>query len=133
MISPQKPSENSVLYEDRITRLSDWLRSNTLLPKLEELQRDLDDQGPKVSNVDDIKFLAAMTLRDCTVFVKFFDDRLREPEARIGDLDLKRPGKMAKWQEDENALIDEGWYTGTEAHTQLNNCLLNKESQHLGM
>jgi inositol-pentakisphosphate 2-kinase len=50
------------------------------------------------------------------VFVRFpadaTDDHLIE--ARIGDLDLKSPSKAQYWKDTENALINEGWYTGTE-------------------
>jgi inositol-pentakisphosphate 2-kinase len=58
-----------------------------------------------------------MTLRDCTVFVRFPDDPTHDDwaiEARIGDLDLKSTRKLEYWQSLERALITEGWYEGTE-------------------
>ena len=133
LLFPRNPSDSTESHGFKISRFSNWLRSNTILPRLENLQRDLDRWGPQISDVDDKRFLVAMTLRDCTVFVKFFDDKMYEPEARLGDLDLKSTEKKCKWQRDENALIDEGWYTGTEAHTQPNDCLLNKQRRPLSI
>jgi inositol-pentakisphosphate 2-kinase len=76
----------------------------------------LDPLGVLINDKSNENFRAAMTLRDCTVFVRFpadaADDHLIE--ARIGDLDLKSPDKSQYWKDMENALIDEGWYTGTE-------------------
>ncbi|OQO02172.1 hypothetical protein B0A48_11724 [Cryoendolithus antarcticus] len=54
----------------------------------------------------------AMTLRDCTLFVKLSRGNV---EARLGDLDLKLPEKMAYWKEVESRLRNEGWYGNAEA------------------
>ena len=43
------------------------------------------------------------------------DDPNPKIEARIGDLDLKSKDKRQYWVNTEKTLIDEGWYTGTEA------------------
>jgi len=54
----------------------------------------------------------AMTLRDCTLFLRRSNKGI---EARLGDLDLKQPGKAARWRLIEEGLIEEGWYANTEA------------------
>jgi inositol-pentakisphosphate 2-kinase len=97
-------------------RFKSWLSSNTLLPRLRQVQKALDPIGVLENDQNNDMFRAAMTLRDCSVFVRFpanaADDHLIE--ARIGDLDLKSPNKAQYWKDTENALINEGWYTGTE-------------------
>jgi inositol-pentakisphosphate 2-kinase len=107
------PPEN---HKEMLPRFDSWLSSNTLLPRLRQNQMMLDPIGVLINDKSDDNFRAAMTLRDCTVFVRFpadtADDHLIE--ARIGDLDLKSPDKSQYWKDTENALIDEGWYTGTE-------------------
>lgn len=103
-------------FDEFYPRFSAWLSSTTLLPRLRQIQETLDPVGVLKNNKNDEKFRAAMTFRDCTVFVRFpanaEDDHLIE--ARIGDLDLKSPDKAQYWKDTENALINEGWYTGTE-------------------
>lgn len=60
-----------------------------------------------------------MTLRDCTVFLRFSADGdwsgdEGEVEARLGDLDLKSPDKAGYWEETERGLVEGGWYEGIE-------------------
>jgi inositol-pentakisphosphate 2-kinase len=92
------------------------------------MQMSLDPVGVLKNDKNNERFRAAMTLRDCTVFVRFCSTSNLESggefasngagdrriEARLGDLDLKSPSKSQYWKDTENALIDEGWYTGTE-------------------
>ncbi|KAK4623537.1 Inositol-pentakisphosphate 2-kinase [Fulvia fulva] len=54
----------------------------------------------------------AMTLRDCSLFIKRSDKGI---EARLGDLDLKQPEKLPRWKTIESILIKNGWYTNTES------------------
>lgn len=49
----------------------------------------------------------AMTLRDCTLFMRLSAGRV---EARLGDLDLKSASNMGKWRDVEGNLIGGGWY-----------------------
>jgi inositol-pentakisphosphate 2-kinase len=86
----------------------------------------------------------AMTLRDCTLYVrrngeqgsddgsddenyaaggsKRADDGVEGGtsegdstiEARLGDLDLKLPGRLDYWKRTEQDLVDGGWYTNEE-------------------
>ena len=99
-----------------INRFARWLQTNQLLDRLRDEQYTLDRVGVMEADHTDEKFRAAMTLRDCTVFVRFpanaeADDQI---EARLGDLDLKSPDKAQYWKDTERALVEEGWYTGTE-------------------
>jgi len=112
ILSPPQPTHAALM---RMTR---WLETNTLLERLRAYQVLLDKKGPLNPDVDGEDFLLAMTLRDCTVFMRFqdIDDPNAKIEARIGDLDLKSKDKKQYWVSTEKALIDEGWYTGTEPH-----------------
>lgn len=67
-------------------------------------------QGRDRSAIHDL--CKAMTLRDCTLFLlKRADGQI---EARLGDLDMKHPDKMAKWEATERKLINGGWYVGVD-------------------
>ncbi|KAH8805545.1 inositol-pentakisphosphate 2-kinase [Xylogone sp. PMI_703] len=101
-----------------------WLRTNTLLPKLRRLQAELDPKGV-LEDPEDDKLRIAMTLRDCTVYLRFRpkgvksengceNDEDPEVDARLGDLDLKSSAKVSYWTKMERDLIEEGWYTGSE-------------------
>jgi inositol-pentakisphosphate 2-kinase len=98
-------------------RLTKWLQSTTLLSQLRDVQESMDPKGVFTADLRSEKFCLAMTLRDCTVFLRLpanaSDDK--NIEARLGDLDLKSPDKAEYWMETERKLIDEGWYQGTES------------------
>jgi inositol-pentakisphosphate 2-kinase len=82
----------------------------------------------------------AMTLRDCTVFIRIIrtDTGSCTIEAKLGDLDPKPPEeeKVTKWAKDERSLVVDGHYEGIETvQTHSNNgceteevCMLWKES-----
>lgn len=53
-----------------LSRLADFLYENPLLRRLQQLQLDLDRVGILEADVTSREFLTAMTLRDCTLFVK---------------------------------------------------------------
>jgi inositol-pentakisphosphate 2-kinase len=58
-----------------------------------------------------------MTLRDCSVYVRFpakEKDDEKMVEARLGDLDVKSAEKGGAWKRQERELIEGGWYTGSE-------------------
>ncbi|RDL37420.1 uncharacterized protein BP5553_04853 [Venustampulla echinocandica] len=102
-------------------RLQRWLESNTLLKRLRDAQCNLDRKGTFETDPGDESFRLAMTLRDCSLYVRLpvdgkDDDKI---EARIGDLDLKSPDKGDYWKTVERQLIDEGWYMGTEKKEDL--------------
>ncbi|KAM7191451.1 hypothetical protein V8F33_008927 [Rhypophila sp. PSN 637] len=129
--------------------LSRWLEGNSLLKRLELAQRANDDpeqqldlgrngeRGKKrkggclaaLVGQENPELDLAMTLRDCTCFVRIpgpssstnstgagaaTEEDLEgvEVEAKLGDLDKKNgPAKLATWQAMERRLIDEGFYT----------------------
>ena len=88
--------------------------AQALLRQLRYWQTELDKYGVlNVSNDDGISDLCkAMTLRDCTLYVRGSDNDI---EARLADLDLKRPQKLSSWRKIEQHLIEGGWYTNTES------------------
>lgn len=102
--------------KDNIERLARWINKTSLLRRLRDIQITKDTQGVLAPDRATNGLLVAMTLRDCSVFVRFPADPANdeEIEARIGDLDVKSPAKLRYWQASERALIDEGWYMGTE-------------------
>jgi inositol-pentakisphosphate 2-kinase len=61
-----------------------------------------------------MKLCKAMTLRDCTLFLKRSGSHI---ETRLADLDLKTPGKLARWKKVEQDLVTNGWYTNMEDKT----------------
>lgn len=98
-----------------------------LLQKLKHLQEAGDPFGILDANRTDPwskEFLTAMTLRDCTLFLRISENCI---EAKLGDLDSKTPnaGKLEYWRCLEKVLIQEGWYMGEEKEKQANDCLLN--------
>ena len=98
-----------------IIRFANWIRATPLLCRLRDVQLQLDQVGVLQGDASDENLRAAMTLRDCTVFVRFPDDGNDDKiEARLGDLDVKSPAKIDHWRDTEQRLIRGGWYTGKE-------------------
>ncbi|CAL3968432.1 unnamed protein product [Diplocarpon coronariae] len=99
-----------------IERFARWIQGTTLLKRLRDRQLAMDQRGIIDPDLSNENLLVAMTLRDCTVFVKFLAEVNNDEdiEARIGDLDVKSPQKAAYWKETETPLIAEGWYAGLE-------------------
>ncbi|RKF74676.1 Inositol-pentakisphosphate 2-kinase [Golovinomyces cichoracearum] len=108
-------------------RFVDWIRDYSLLRRLGEIQARLDSTGVLNADPLDKELLIAMTLRDCTVFLRISKDS-DKIEARIGDLDLKCATKIPSWKQKENQLISGGWYQGNESESlrQPNNCVLSR-------
>ncbi|KAA8648858.1 Inositol-pentakisphosphate 2-kinase, partial [Aspergillus tanneri] len=95
-------------------RLAKVLYRNSTLQTLlghQKVARDVGLLGPPPQSRE--KSLA-MTLRDCTMFIKMPPDDGDAVEIRLGDLDLKTGagGKAQYWVDLENQLITEGWYMG---------------------
>lgn len=109
-------------------RMTEWLLDNPLLRRLAYYQQINDRVGPIEGDVTDERFLIAMTLRDCSLYFRFpLHDNGTEIEARIGDLDLKLPSKAQYWRETEEALINGGYYMGTEKRLQPLSCNLTPD------
>jgi inositol-pentakisphosphate 2-kinase len=110
-------------------RLADWLRTNTLLERLRAAQMLNDPSGPLKACEFDPKFQLAMTLRDCTVFVRIPADPGRPVEAKLGDMDQKNwEDKLGYWQSMESRLVEEGYYAGKEEPRQVTDCQLQRRT-----
>ncbi|KKK20354.1 hypothetical protein ARAM_003311 [Aspergillus rambellii] len=112
-------------YKDHV-RLARTLYRNSTLLKLLAHQKNLKDVGllgPPPHSRD--KSLA-MTLRDCTMFIKMSRNDRGLVEIRLGDLDLKTGtgGKAQYWLDLESRLINEGWYTGARTNSHPCDCAL---------
>lgn len=98
-------------------RLRDFLLKDPLLRCLRQLQVDKDPRGVLSAGVISEDLLAAMTLRDCTLYLRVDQDSI---DARLGDLDLKTGERKAEyWRGLERELIEGGWYTATEKETLM--------------
>ncbi|KAL8793182.1 MAG: hypothetical protein Q9195_004212 [Heterodermia aff. obscurata] len=109
-------------------QLTKWFPESPLLQRLKQLQKNLDPDGVLKADLQSPNFLTAMTIRDCTLFLKIPRSCSGAIEARLGDLDLKsgRGEKAEYWIRTERRLIDEGWYTCTERRraSEINECFL---------
>ncbi|KAL9117312.1 MAG: hypothetical protein Q9187_006153 [Circinaria calcarea] len=113
------------------SRILDFIYQSPLLPSLKEQQVQLDPIGVFAISNDSIDFMTAMTLRDCTLFVKINQSQDFEIEARLGDLDLKSPSKFDYWRSLERELIDGGWYTGTKEYPAMGSARCSLEAAEL--
>ena len=115
--------------EDKVQRFAEWLERTTIIENVKQRQIELDQVGVLEGDVNDENFLCAMTLRDCTVFIRTSPAAVTEWDCRIGDLDLKSRDKREYWRSVEKLLIKEGWYEGTEKEEdrQPNMCRLNPD------
>ncbi|KAM3416579.1 Inositol-pentakisphosphate 2-kinase [Cercospora zeina] len=121
----RKAAVHAITTDDRIRDYL-LLGAQPLLQQLRTCQLEFDRDGVmRATGVDSVLLLCrAMTLRDCTLFVKRSGNRI---DARLGDLDLKHPEKIARWKRVEELLISDGWYTNTEPkehHVKEKICLL---------
>lgn len=96
-------------------RIREYLlgQAQALLQQLRNSQMSLDSKGVlSTTGAENIYSLCkAMTLRDCTLFIKRSGKII---DARLGDLDLKQPEKLARWRMVESTLINDGWYMNAE-------------------
>ncbi|CUS07137.1 unnamed protein product [Tuber aestivum] len=93
-----------------------------ILPSEDEIRRACLATGekyePALSDEDDI--WTAMTLRDCSLFLKVWVRKRRgkgmeaKIDAKVGDLDLKggEGGRAVYWRDVERRLRMGGWYSG---------------------
>jgi inositol-pentakisphosphate 2-kinase len=108
------------------------LQTNALLPRLRAAQLANDVAGPLgVDAHDDTAALQlAMTLRDCTCFVRIPGDPGLPVEAKLADLDKKNAAaKLGYWQTMERRLVEGGYYEGREGERVGTDCLLEREAR----
>ncbi|MCJ1311727.1 Inositol-pentakisphosphate 2-kinase [Agyrium rufum] len=105
---PDLETENMVKEGVKI-----FIHDTLLLTKLRDLQTKYDPKSflDESEDQDEENIRLAMTLRDCTLFLKIRRDSGKVLEARLGDLDLKSSKKLAHWKAVERQLIDSGWYS----------------------
>jgi inositol-pentakisphosphate 2-kinase len=94
-----------------------------LMQHLRATQRELDNgiltrpTSPDFArDAFDYRLRQAMTLRDCSWFIKVeydADERVKVV-SKLADLDFKSPDKIEDWVQKERELIDGGWYMGVE-------------------
>jgi inositol-pentakisphosphate 2-kinase len=90
----------------------------TLLQHLLNLQSSLDPRGvlcrPQLDSVSfDHNLRLAMTLRDCSLFIKISYNTagVTGIESKLGDLDFKSAEKIVDWMDKEEQLLRNGSYT----------------------
>lgn len=106
-----------------------WLENNRVVERLRDAQVKNDPDGPlKADASRDPRFQLAMTLRDCTCFIRIPADAGEPVEAKLGDLDKKNgEAKLGYWQSMERRLAEEGYYEGKEVPPQKTTCQLERE------
>lgn len=120
--------DSSVISKPQLGRFVDWLRTNSLVERLRAAQVGNDPDGPLKATVDDPRFRLAMTLRDCTCFIRIPVDTGKPVEAKLGDLDKKNgEAKLGYWQSMERKLADGGYYEGKEVPVQKTACQLEPQ------
>jgi inositol-pentakisphosphate 2-kinase len=103
--------------------LIDWLKNDLILEQLAQLQEKYDPIGPLAASATDPGFPMAMTLRDCTVFLRIDTMAQKVVATKIGDLDEKNiDAKLEYWRQTEKDLVDLGFYT--KPHPGSEPCLL---------
>lgn len=106
-------------------RLADTFEKTGLLERLRTLQTVGDPDQGLFQNPSDPKFGLAMTLRDCSCFVRMPKDESKPVDIKLADVDKKNwKEKQTYWQESHNNLVDNGWYTGEEAQPIETACIL---------
>lgn len=124
LFADEPPMPSQVAQRNRLIH---WLKTNTLLPRLRAAQESNDSNGPLGASAEDRQFQLAMTLRDCTCFVRIPADPALPVEAKLADLDKKNSvAKLGYWQAMERELIDGGYYEGREVPMVRTDCQLEK-------
>ena len=126
--------------EEEIKVFASWISRTPLLRRLRDVQLAMDRHGVLAAETASEELRVAMTVRDCSVFVRLGGSTIEwggrggeesdgEVEARIGDLDVKSPEKLEYWKETERVLVEEGWYGGRvegEGQGGRNTCSLRR-------
>ncbi|MCJ1405900.1 Inositol-pentakisphosphate 2-kinase [Xylographa trunciseda] len=111
-------------------RVVDFLMRDGMLKKLRDLQVRFDPKGSVDGDVEGEEFRVAMTLRDCTLFLRVPSGEGGDVEAKLGDMDLKSGAKAGYWRELEERLVREDWYAVEERDGAAVEtiCLLSRRS-----
>ena len=124
---------------DCCQELADVLYQNKLLLRLRRVQEEwnqvgfsdacIGEQEGRAAIDDGEATAVAMTVRDCTLFIKIqHEGATKRPdiEMRLGDLDPKpaTPANIDKWRAIENRLIGQGWYEAKVGAQSGHRCAL---------
>ncbi|KAI1268674.1 inositol-pentakisphosphate 2-kinase [Xylariaceae sp. FL1019] len=105
-------------------RLAQAFKDTQIFEELRKLQDEGDPGTTLLDNPSDPQFGLAMTLRDCTCFVRMPDDTAKTIEIKLADVDKKNwEEKQSYWRESHENLVKDGWYTNDmdgETDCQLN-------------
>ncbi|KAI1844925.1 hypothetical protein JX266_008941 [Neoarthrinium moseri] len=110
-------------------RLEQAFQKTQIFQKLRTLQVRGDPGDTMFTNPQDEDFGLAMTLRDCTCFVRMPKDAggPGETEIRLADVDRKNwESKAEYWQNSHTNLVEKGFYHGREEPRMETHCLLLK-------
>ncbi|KAH9887519.1 inositol-pentakisphosphate 2-kinase-domain-containing protein [Xylariomycetidae sp. FL2044] len=106
-------------------RLGAALRSSGLLERLRALQVEGDPDRALFDAPGHPPFGLAMTLRDCSCFVRVPRDGRSEVVIKLADVDKKNwREKQTYWQDSHHNLVRNGWYTGQEVPPMETACVL---------
>ncbi|RAK88420.1 inositol-pentakisphosphate 2-kinase [Aspergillus costaricaensis CBS 115574] len=113
-------------------RLAKVLYRNGTLQRLLTHQKALQDVGLYGPPPSSREKSLAMTLRDCTMFIRMPRDDSGRVEIRLGDLDLKTGagGKAKYWLDLEHQLIVEDWYAGAKNNVSESECAQQSPRAH---
>lgn len=113
-------------------RLLVAFKETGILERLRELQCSGDLANAMFDAPQDEDFGLAMTLRDCTCFVRMPrvpEDGGRGVEIRLADVDRKNwESKAEYWQHSHTNLVDTGYYHGREEPPMETHCLLSPDA-----
>jgi inositol-pentakisphosphate 2-kinase len=97
------------------TRLLDAFEKSGILKKLREIQTTGDSGNAMLENPSSVGFGLAMTLRDCSCYVRMPLDTNNDVEVKLADTDKKNwEEKQMYWRKSHWNLVVGGWYTCTE-------------------
>ncbi|KAH6653876.1 inositol-pentakisphosphate 2-kinase-domain-containing protein [Truncatella angustata] len=108
-------------------RLRDAFSGSGIFQKLRDLQVRGDPGDTMFTNPQSEGFGLAMTLRDCTCFVRMSRTGEGEVEIKLADVDRKNwESKAEYWQHSHTNLVDNGYYHGTESPRMATKCVLER-------
>ena len=117
--------------DDSRINFARWLRTTDLFTKLRDLQKRYDEDGVLAvqalntpAKLDDLS--VAMTLRDCSCFVKVPVRGAGAVLAKLVDLDRKDgERKLRTWAKMQTHLVEGGYYDSTKTPQELPKCQLS--------
>ncbi|ORY69527.1 inositol-pentakisphosphate 2-kinase-domain-containing protein [Pseudomassariella vexata] len=113
--------------EDDQRRLKDAFTETKILETLRHHQVAGDEGRIMFEHPEKPEFGLAMTLRDCTCFVRL-DKGTGKVEIKLADVDEKNwKSKQVYWQESHDMYVDGGFYHGREEPGMETHCKLKTE------